>query len=52
MYILKVIYIKNSKRLLKYIKTKQKTTAFERKYPKAIYVLLNVMLLEIVSFLY
>ena len=49
----KTIYIKNSKRLWKYIKTKQKTTAFQRKCIKYIlYGLINVMILKTVSFLF
>ena len=43
---LKIIYIKNSKRLWKYIKTKQKPQLFSD------FLLLNVMLLKTVSFLY
>ena len=45
-YMLKIIYIKNSKRLWKYIKTKQKPQLFSD------FLLLNVMLLKTVSFLY
>ena len=49
-------YIKNSKRLWKYIKAKQKTTVFSQNiYIFSIYilyVLLNVMLLGTVSFFY